>query len=535
MLMEDMRRLAAGTTLEADLAIVGTGPAGLSIARAFFGTDVRVVLLESGGVGEAPEVAPSETFENAGAPRFMNPRRVRNRCVGGSSQTWSGRCRTFDAIDFEPRSWVPHSGWPISKEDLAPYEERAAEAMHLGPNIYDGRLWPLLGHGEPGIAPAPDLLEPCFWQFSRDPGQPAEFLRFGPQFLGLRADNVRVLTNATVTHIDTDESGRITSLELASAPGHVCRLRPKIAVLAAGGIENTRLLLLSNRQRPAGLGNGNDLVGRYLMDHPRTTVGEFTGPAVEAIQTRLGLYQFRQAGKASFYAPGVRLSPELQRKEQMLNCAAYLSEDRSADDPWDAINRLRSGQSENRAKDMMRAMSSPGRLLEGLYQRQVNGRNVSHKLDRLVVDCLVEQVPDPDSRLTLSEKTDELGQPLPRIFWKVSELEKRSVATLARTFAREFARLGLKPPALQEWIARDRPQDAVFTDAAHPTGTTRMSHDPKTGVVDADCRLHEARGLYITGSSVFPTASHANPTLMIVAMALRLADLIKQRHFGLTC
>lgn len=534
MLIEDMRRIEAGTTLEADLAIVGTGPAGLSIAREFFSMDVRVVLLESGGLAEPPEIAPSETFENSGAPRFMDPRRVRNRSLGGSSQSWSGKCRTFDDIDFECRPWIPHSGWPISKAELVPYEERAAAAMHLGPNIYGGQLWPLLGRHEQGIAAAPELLEPCFWQFSRDPDRPAEFLRFGKQFLKLRADNVRVFTNATVTHIDTDEHGQCTSLEISSAPGRTSRLLPKVAVLAAGGIENARLLLLSNRVRPAGLGNGNDLVGRYLMDHPHTTLGEFTGVAAQAIQTRLGLYQLRQSGKASFYSHGLRLSPQLQRKERLLNCAAYLSEYRSPDDPWDAINRLRSGQLKSCARDALRAVSSPGLLLDGLYQRKVKGRSVPHKLDKLVIDCLVEQVPDPDSRLTLSDRRDELGQPLPRIFWKVSDLEKHSVAVLARTLAREIERLGLKPPTLPEWIDKNRPEAAAFTDAAHPTGTTKMSDNPREGVVDADGRLHEARGLYIAGSSVFPTASHANPTLMIVAMALRLADLIKRRHFSLS-
>ncbi|MGU3496065.1 GMC oxidoreductase [Xanthobacteraceae bacterium A53D] len=535
MLIEDLRQFSADTILEADLAIIGTGPAGLSIARAFAGTEVKVVLLESGGLAEPPEIAPSETFENVGDRRFLDPRRVRNRALGGSSVGWTGKCRTFDEIDFEERPWVPHSGWPIPKQELEPYEQRAAAAMHLGPNIYDGRLWPLLGQRDAGIAAAPDLLEPCFWQFSRDPEQPADYLRFGKAFLKLRADNIRVIIHATVTHIDTDHNDEIAALEISSAPGHRCRLRPKVAVLAAGGIENARVLLLSNRQRPAGLGNGHDLVGRYLMDHPRMMLGEFEGRPAEAMQARLGLYQVRHAGGASFYSHGLRLSPDLQRREQILNCAAYVSEYRSADDPWDAINRLRGGQSMCRPRDIWRAISSPGRLLDGLYQRKVKGRNVSHKLDKLVIDCLVEQVPDPESRLTLSERRDELGQPLPRIAWKVSALERHSVAVLARTLAREMARLGFQPPALADWIAGNRLDAAVFTDAAHPTGTTKMSIHPRDGVVDADGRLHEARGLYIAGSSVFPTASHANPTLMIVAMALRLADLIKQRHFGIAC
>ena len=534
MLAEDLRRIEAGTTLETDLAIIGTGPAGLSIAREFVSTGVRVMLVESGGLTEASAVALSETFENAGASRFLDPRRVRNRGLGGSSQTWSGKCRTFDDIDFERRPWVAHSGWPISKSELAPFEERAAAAMHLGPNVYDDELWTLLHRHEPGIASSTDQLETCFWQYSRDPDRPGEFLRFGAHFLKLRADNIRILTHATVTHVDTDESGRLTSLELSSAPGHVVCLRSNVAVLAAGGIENARLLLLSNRTRPAGLGNGNDLVGRYLMDHPHTTLGEFPAAAARAVQAKLGLHQLKWQGRTNFYSYGLRLSPKVQREEQLLNCAAYFSEYRAPDDPWEAIKRLRSGKSSHRITDVLIAASSPSELLNGLYQRKLNGRNVQHKLHKLLIDCLVEQVPDPTSRITLSDRLDELGKPLPRIFWKVSGLERRSVALLAKTLHREFKRAGLEPPVLKEWIATDRHDLACFTDAAHPTGTTKMSDNPKEGVVDADCRLHEGYGIYIVGSSVFPTASHANPTLMIVAMALRLSDLIKQRHFSLS-
>ncbi len=527
----DMRQVSPGTVLETDLAIVGTGPAGLSIAREFLSSGVGVVLLESGGLEEAPEVAPSETFESHGDSRLMDPRRVRNRGLGGSSQTWSGKCKTFDEIDFERRDWVPNSGWPISKAELRPYEERAAEAMHLGPNVYDGRLWPMLGRREPAVDVSPDLLEPCFWQFSRDPDQPVEFLQFGKQFLKNRAANIRIFTHATTTHIDTDEYGQLNSLEITSAPGRKHRVVCRTVILAAGGIENARLLLVSNRTRAAGLGNGSGLVGRYLMDHPRISLGEFKGAAARAIQARLGLYQLRQPGKTSFYSHGVALSPKLQRKERLLNCAAYLSEHRSPADPWDAINRLRMRQSTNRLRDAACVVSSPGLLLDGIYRRAFKGRSVQHKIEKLSVDCLVEQVPDPESRITLSDSRDELGLPIPSLKWKISDLEKRSVAKLAEVFSQEIERLGLEAPVRPAW-QDGCPESGSFTDVAHPTGTTRMSDSAQRGVVDADCQLHEARGIYIAGSSVFPTASHANPTLNIVAMSLRLADTIKSRHFS---
>jgi hypothetical protein len=226
------------------------------------------------------------------------------------------------------------------------------------------------------------------------------------------------------------------------------------------------------------------------------------------------------------------LSQVAQRRKQLLNCACYLSEYRAEDDPWDVIKRLRRNESASYLKDALSVASNPGLLLEGLWRRSFGGRNVRHKIDKLVVDCLLEQVPDPHSRITLSERRDELGVPIPNLHWKISELERRTVFELATLFGRETARLGLKPPTPPDWLLGQDLQAIPFSDMAHPMGATRMSDDPKHGVVNRDCRLHGVEGTYVIGSSVFPTASHANPTLMIVAMSLRLADRLKRLHFA---
>ncbi len=119
--------------------------------------------------------------------------------------------------------------------------------------------------------------------------------------------------------------------------------------------------------------------------------------------------------------------------------------------------------------------------------------------------------------------------PLTRIDWKVSEQEQETVRATARLVASEFARLGLKPPKLEDWIISNQNFPDEIRDVAHPTGTTRMAEDSRSGVVDPDCEVHGVRGLFVMGSSVFPTSSHANPTQMIVAFAIRLADLLKGR------
>jgi choline dehydrogenase-like flavoprotein len=333
--------------------------------------------------------------------------------------------------------------------------------------------------------------------------------------------------------VETDAGGRrLSALEVTPVPGNTVRVVPKVAVLATGGIENARLLLASNRVSPLGVGNAKGLVGRFLMDHPRTSIGHYAPEAAHEIQQRLGLFGLKHLGRTYFYAHGYAMNPSRQRQEKLLNCAAYLSEHRADDDPWDALKRLFGRQSDTQLKDLLAAASNPRLLLEGLYRRAFQGRSVPHKIKKLVVDCLVEQVPDPDSRITLSERSDENGVPLPSLHWKISDLERRTVAGLAKTFYGEMHRIGVPEPQKPEWLRHGCVDAIPFADAAHPTGTTRMSDDANKGVVDADCKVHGVDGLFVAGSSVFPTASHANPTLMVAALSVRLADALKRLQFA---
>ena len=131
--------------------------------------------------------------------------------------------------------------------------------------------------------------------------------------------------------------------------------------------------------------------------------------------------------------------------------------------------------------------------------------------------------------MILSERLDRLGLPIARTDWRISHQDRQSQAVLAKTILKEFQRLGLPKTHLADWVSSGRLEASVLSDGCHPTGTTRMASDPQCGVVDADCRVHGVDGLYVAGSSVFPTAGHANPTLMIVAMAARLAEHLKTR------
>ena len=532
----DLEKLEDAGSIKADLCIVGSGPAGATIAKELAGSKIQVLIVEGGGTEQTPANQALYDVENLGADRATPQDRVRNRVVGGSSHTWAGRCVSLDDIDFETRGWVPHSGWPISLQDVYPFLDRSRKYLGIGPNIYDDRLWKQLGLSplRPRIDPA--FLKSQFWQYSRDECNPPEPTRFSRTVAGMNASNVRLLMHANVTQINTSEDGaRVKSLEVRTPDGRSAEVQAKTVVLACGALENARLLLASNKIARAGVGNSHDLVGRFLMDHPGCTLGLFDPRRSVAIQSRFGCYFLDHKDGRSLYAFGLKLSPEIQHKEQLLNCAAFLPQAPSADKSWSALKRLvRSGAEPcrpSRVKDAAIVIGDLPWLLGNVYRRVARRQAPILRIDEPSLYCSVEQTPNPSSRVTLGRQTDALGIPLLRIDWRIGELERRSVLRLNELVGAELRRAGLPEYVPNKHLSEDVNWRSQFIDRAHPSGTTRMSDSPRQGVVDRNCRVHGVGGLYIAGSSVFPTAGHANPTLMIVALAIRLADWLKRHEF----
>ena len=532
----DLEKLEDAGSIKADLCIAGSGPAGVTIAKEFAGSKVQVLIVEGGGTEQTLADQALYDVENVGADRATPQDRARNRIVGGSSHTWAGRCVSLDDIDFETRGWVPHSGWPINPQNIRPFLERSRTYLGIGPNIYDDHLWKQLGLSPPRPRIDPAFLRSQFWQYSRDECNPPEPTRFSRTVAGINASNVKLLMHANVTQINTSEDGaRVTSLEVRTLDGRRAEVQAKAVVLACGALENARLLLASNKIARAGVGNSHDLVGRFLMDHPGCTLGLFDPRRSAPVQSRFGYHFLDHEGGRSLYAFGLMLSPEIQRKEQLLNCAAFLPQAPSADEPWSALKRLVRPGAEprrtSRAKDAAVVVGNLPRLLGNVYRRVARRQAPILRIDEPSLYCLVEQTPDPSSRVTLGRQTDALGMPLLRIDWRIGELERRSVMRLGELVRAELRRAGLPEYVPNKHLSEEVNWRSQFIDRAHPSGTTRMSDSPSQGVVDRNSRVHGVGGLYIAGSSVFPTAGHANPTLMIVALAIRLADWLKRREF----
>jgi choline dehydrogenase-like flavoprotein len=532
MRVESLETICSNETIFADICLIGSGPASLAIATELKNEKIRLLIVESGGLETQAHSDALSEIETVGMPRVMDQTKVRNRVFGGSSQTWKGKCATLDPIDFESRHWVPLSGWPIKLDQLSPFMSRACSFLGIHPHCQGVGIWRQLGRPRP----EPDLdgqtLSPFFWQYSRDEKNPLDYMRFGPRFLKLEQDNCRVLYNATVTHIDTNQDCTVVQgVEIADQADRRLKVMSPLIVLCAGGIENPRILLASRRVVPAGVGNERDLVGRYLMDHPRCTVAHFDlkkSKNLSELRDRYGAYRFQKTAGA--IVQGVALGEKVQREEELLNCAAWLTEIRSSDDPWDRLKLfLMPGPEGRHIKDLLCALSQPGTLVKGCRRRIFEGRGLLHHLDGLVFDAMVEQTPDANSRLSLADRRDRFGVPIPRIDWRIGDKERRSIARLASLMVEEFPRLGLPAPHLVRWVNERDYQAAEFYDPAHPSGTTRMAESPTQGVVDTECQVHGVSGLYIAGGSVFPTNGHANPTMMIVLLAIRLAEHLRHQ------
>lgn len=551
MSVRDLRTAPRDTLLYADVAIIGAGPAGLAIARELANTSIKVLLIESGGFEFDGETQLLNRVENVGQPSrneaserlgrgytaslaWLNDIpafELRNRCLGGSTHTWVGKCAAFDEVDFRQRAWLPGSGWPFPRQSLDAALERAADLLNLGPNLYDERLNGLLRSPPRDSGVDHHLLRSFFWQFSHQRTVRGEPMRFVDVARDLRAPNIDILTYGTVTRINVEPSGRrVTSLDVRSLGDNKASIHARTVVLCSGGVENARLLLASNSVMPNGIGNGSDVVGRYLADHPRTVIARFKGPDIDRVAEHFGFFGLTHKGRSHFYLHGMSLSPELQEREKLMNCATYPVQTFASDDPWAAVKRISRGSGSRLPGDIATVLRSPGLVAGGLYNRLIRKRGLPRKSAELRFDVMVEQPPNPDSRVTLSRMSDRFGTPLPKVDWKIGSIERESVKRLARLMASEFTRVGLPRPALAEWIVNDGDGEGVFMDMAHPSGTTRMGTDPATSVVDADGMVHGVDGLFIAGSSVFPTAGHANPTLMILALAIRLADHLKARN-----
>jgi len=527
----DLRKHPEAASVESDICIIGAGAAGVTLARRLMRGGRSICLVESGGTDFEQRTQDLYRGANIGMP-YYDLEESRLRFFGGTVSIWGGRCALLDPIDFERRSWVPHSGWPIGRPDLDPWYRQAHDQFDLGAFNYEERVWESLGLKPLEFDPA--RLNVRLWRFDEENER---FAASRARDL-IDAPNVRILLHANAVGLRAAVSaGAVEHVELRTFNGGPHHLRARRFVLACGAIENARLLLASNDVETAGVGNRHDQVGRFFMEHPCGRIGKVeTARPFElwdAFQKR-----FMRSGPP--LAPVLRLSETTQRNEAALNSIVTFKLQR---DPKRGVALG------NKLYHNLKHSISPtrrGRALDHAYRgiRAWFHRVLRSRIERararmggsdLYMIVRGEQAPNPDSRIVLSAKRDELGTPLADLNWQLGEADKHSARVFARTFDGELRRMGMGSVTPSDWIAEPGahwPVDPTVGNhpiaGYHHMGGTRMSEDPKVGVVDADCRVHGYANLYVAGSSVFPTSGWANPTLTIVALALRLADHLER-------
>lgn len=552
--------------IAADVVIIGGGPAGLTIAKEMATTAARVIVLESGMIEETPDHARLCELESIGEPftevqkairadfhrqqasewsHTQQPYGVRYRALGGATHAWAGKSAPFDPIDFQPRPWVAHSGWPVSHEDIEPYLRRAEAALNLSPIA-------------PAVKVQTGILNSFYWQFARSRMDSLDIMRFASEFQEDIPPNVQVILDATVSRIKlTSDGTRFDRLEVKGLCGKSATVSGTVAILAAGGIDNPRLLLASNDRHAAGLGNGYDQVGRYLMDHPSACLGGFDIDDVSAMTKAFGFVGVPHEKRMHMFMHGLAVDPVLQAREGILNSALFFMPQRAPDDPWDALKRLLQRKSDRPSRDLIsiaggakllvkglgiKALSHPRmprtvksaivdtaiRLAPNFVVEEYEAGGLPHKLTGMEIHGITEQEPNPDSRVMLSRTVDRLGIPKALVDWRISRRDRETLAYVANLCSELLPARDLPRPKLEPWVRNGTVDDAVIIDMAHTSGTTRMSDSPQKGVVDKHCQVHGVSGLYVAGASIFTTSGHANPTLMILAFAIRLADHIKR-------
>jgi choline dehydrogenase-like flavoprotein len=523
-MIKDFRSYANGTHIYADICVIGAGAAGIALAQEFIGSRMRVLLLESGGLDEEADTDLISRGESIGLLHH-GLHEGRSRAFGGTTKLWGGQSIHLDDIDFEARSWVPYSGWPITKADLDPFYARAETFLGIS-EVYDERVWQKFNIKPPDFDSSKLGYKSTVYTVFSSTRDLGKFYR--DEFE--KSSNVQVLLHANATKIHTNiYASAVKHLDIRTLEGKTGHVTAKVFVLCGGGIENARLLLLSNQTETNGLGNRHDVVGRFFQEHPKAYCGVLETDTPTMLQDTSGLLY-----KGGFqYQPKIPLSAEVQRKHQVLNCITELVYDYDVDSAIGAAREIyRSLKRRRWPKELGR---STGQMIKNLdhvvataYRRYVQGKLTATPPNLIQLHINLEQAPNPLSRVYLSHKRDALGQNQARVDWRLTDLERQTTETMAKTVDAEFSRLGLARLHVADWLVNDSEDWANnFSEAYHHMGTTRMADDPKKGVVNSDCQVHGVAGLYIGGSSVFPASGYANPTLTIVALALRLADHLK--------
>jgi choline dehydrogenase-like flavoprotein len=521
--------------LACDVCIVGTGPVGIAVALECERLGLSVLALEAGGEKEKRFRWPS--VDELSNRKSHAPVHVTTRSAfGGTSWAWAGRCVAFDDIDFHDRAHVAHSGWPLTHEAVAPYYESAARILNCRESV--------LRIGGEQAAADRSLAETVFFVSS----QPKLAISYWDHFA--KSSSITLALNSRVTAVNLDSDGnQVRSLTVVSG-GRTVVLKPPRVVLAAGGLKTTQLLLAAQRKWPSHFGGPDGALGRYYMGHLAGSIASVTfldsrsapllpaeapcGPA-----RRLTISAAKQTSERLLnvaFWPNMPLFYDPSHENGVLSAALLaFAVPKVGDLLAGGFRRSFLGPGPQRFGAHARnVMTSPvqtatgiGRLLWNRVMRRPGLGPLAREtgLGVYTLHYHAESEPNRESCVSLSDRVDRDGLPQLKIDLKFGDKDASSIVRAHDVLDRALRNTG---HASIDYL--DAPDERVGNvlsqarDGYHQMGTTRMGLDPKTSVVDKDCRVHGLDNLYIASSSVFPTGGHANPTLFATALGVRLAE-----------
>jgi choline dehydrogenase-like flavoprotein len=534
--------------MQPDVCVVGAGTIGIPLALELERLGCSVLLLESGGKRFSADLQGLADAEIADPDHHAVMNLAVQRRLGGASNLWGGRCVAMEEIDFAARAYVPDSGWPISFADVASYYTAACDYLGCGEAEFDDPIRDL-------PISDPDFLFSRLERWSARPRIGANYTR---RLRDSRAIDLRL--EATVVGLHHADDGRVLSIRVSNLSGSEATVTPRYVILAAGGLENTRLLLSTQRDRPNSFGGPAGALGRYYMGHLYGLAAEMVlhseklDSGIEYYLSRDGHYVRRR------FTP----SEELQQRMGLTNLSMWPDYPaiRNPDHRNGIMSLAYCGLAIPPVGRMIVAESirshyvGPGRpawlphianivrdapktaafLPAFIYRRYLADpympgffqRNAAR---RYAVRFHAEHLPNPDSRVTLARGTDALGLPRLAIDFRYTKADTEPLLRAHGCFAQWLERTGL---GRMNWSVpveqRSEHIIAQCSDGHHQIGTTRMSASPAGGVVDRDCRVHGCANLFVAGSSVFPTSAEANPTLTALALGLRTAAIVAARR-----
>lgn len=522
-----------------DVCIAGAGPAGLAVALECEARGLSIIVIEAGGLQPRSTGLMSEATDILDKLRHGQMDVVTRQALGGTSWAWGGECIPFDRIDFEQRTYVPHSGWPIAYKDISGWHDAAARFLACGR--------PDFVRGLPGWENLPSCNVDHLGRFSTSCNLANRYRSRLEQ-----SANILLCVGKTVTGIQLDMSGQAVScLKVRNSLGGATETqKARFYVLAGGGVRTTHLLLALQRTFPQLCGGDRGPLGRYYMGHIAGEIATivFNDPRDSTE------FLFQPDAKKVYSLRRITIREDVQKRESLLNTAfmlrnAAIGDYRHMNGALSLINLCLSnpltGQRFSRRlsstcaapvgpqqwKHLGNALRAPLRtakdikvILQQFLQETKIPVLIGNTAGRYTLRYHAEQVPNPESRIRLSEQFDRYGETTLKIDFRFTDQDGQSVLRAHEMLDQELRETGRG--YLDYWYPLKERLGAIMdiaTDGYHQAGTTRMKADPHEGVVDATCRVHDICNLYIASSSVFPTTGSANPTFSIVAFALRLA------------